>query len=212
MARILRVGNPKWTVTSIHNKDPVAIYHLLIALARHFHCPIPLPHHVKLRVIEVRKEKAGKIVHRDFLEELTGEEVIPDEDGEWPSTEPDVFDTLFEAAPEKLRVVQTSLKNFCNRHLGHFGLKVDDLAEDFHDGVSLILIVSILGGFFVPLCEYSLAPVNYEAKLSNVKFGFRLMREEGVAKTKARSDQVVNKDLKATLRVLYSLFQKYKTL
>lgn len=209
VSKILKIENPKWSVDSVHGRDPIAILHLLVALARHFHCPTPLPHHVHLTVIEVASDK-NKIIHRNIVEELTGEEVIPDEDGEWPSTEPDVFDTLFESAPEKINTVMASLTNFSNRHLGPLDLAVEDLEYDYHDGVRFISLMSVLEGYFVPFCHYHRAPKNDKEKMENVQYAMKLMKEAGLKKTKARTREVVEQDIKATLRVLYNIFHAYK--
>lgn len=41
---------------------------------------------------------------------------------------------------------------------------------------------------------------------------FELMQDSGLPKPKARPEDIVNLDLKSTLRVLYNLFTKYKHL
>lgn len=47
-------------------------------------------------------------------------------------------------------------------------------------------------------------------QVHNVAFAFELMLDGGLKKPKARPEDVVNLDLKSTLRVLYTLFTKYK--
>nr|KAF6496907.1 parvin beta [Rousettus aegyptiacus] len=49
-------------------------------------------------------------------------------------------------------------------------------------------------------------------RVHNVSFAFELMLDGGLKKPKARPEDVVNLDLKSTLRVLYNLFTKYKNL
>ncbi|KAJ8791791.1 hypothetical protein J1605_020513 [Eschrichtius robustus] len=49
-------------------------------------------------------------------------------------------------------------------------------------------------------------------QVHNVSFAFELMLDGGLKKPKARPEDVVNLDLKSTLRVLYNLFTKYKHL
>ena len=46
----------------------------------------------------------------------------------------------------------------------------------------------------------------------NVTLAFELMQDAGLARPKARPEDIVNLDLKSTLRVLYNLFTKYKHL
>lgn len=47
-------------------------------------------------------------------------------------------------------------------------------------------------------------------QVHNVAFSFELMQDVGLPKPKARPEDIVNMDLKSTLRVLYSLFTKYR--
>uniref|UniRef100_A0A3P9BQI8 Parvin, beta n=1 Tax=Maylandia zebra TaxID=106582 RepID=A0A3P9BQI8_9CICH len=107
---------------------------------------------------------------------------------ELTSTTEDAFDTLLDHAPDKLNVVKT-----------------------FADGVYLILLMGLLEDYFVPLYNFFLTPESFEQKVHNVAFAFELMQEGGLKKPKARPEDVVNLNLKSTLRVLYNLFTNYKT-
>uniref|UniRef100_A0A670XY43 Parvin beta n=1 Tax=Pseudonaja textilis TaxID=8673 RepID=A0A670XY43_PSETE len=101
--------------------------------------------------------------------------------------ERDAFDTLFDHAPDKLSVV-----------------------KKFADGVYLVLLMGLLEDYFVPLHHFFLTPESFDQKVHNVSFSFELMQDAGLKKPKARPEDVVNLDLKSTLRVLYNLFTKYK--
>ncbi|KAK7493144.1 hypothetical protein BaRGS_00015665, partial [Batillaria attramentaria] len=50
----------------------------------------------------------------------------------------------------------------------------------------------------------------HSGQVHNVSFAFELMQDAGLQKPKARPEDVVNLDLKSTLRVLYNIFTKYK--
>jgi parvin len=52
----------------------------------------------------------------------------------------------------------------------------------------------------------------FDEKVNNVALAFDLMQDAGLPKPKARPEDIVNNDLKSTLRVLYNLFTKYKHL
>lgn len=124
-----------------------------------------------------------------------------------------------------------------NKHLTKVNLEVTDLDNQFHDGVYLCLLMGLLEGFFVPLYDFYLTPQDFEQKVHNVSFVFELMQDVGLAKPKARPEgmslilfmyyhcicecasyififisDIVNLDLKSTLRVLYNLFTKYKNM
>ncbi|XP_078481307.1 beta-parvin isoform X1 [Ciona intestinalis] len=197
----------KWSVDGIHSKSLVAILHLLVALATHYHAPIRMPEKCFLKVIVITKRE-GKLDHKvisieitSTLEEMTG--------GRF---ERDAFDTLFDHAPDKLSLVKRLLIEFANRHLEKVNLTVTDLDTQFADGVYLILLMGLLEGYFVPLYGFSLTPETFEAKVHNLQFAFELMQDAGLPKPKARPEDVANCELKSTLRVLYNLFTKYKRL
>ena len=106
--------------------------------------------------------------------------------------------------------MKQSLIKFVNNHLSSLGFTVDDLEEDFHDGVRLILLMGCLEKFFVPLHTYHLSPTTDEQRLENMNLGFKLIEDAGLPSPRNRPYEVVHKDLKSTLRIIYSLFIKYK--
>lgn len=196
----------KWTVDTIHAKNLVSTLHLLVALATHYGAPARLPDHVHVNILVVQKRE-GILHTRQVIEEITGAN-----DGTGAKFERDAFDTLFDHAPDKLSVVKKSLITFVNKHLNKINLEVTELESQFHDGVYFSLLMGLLEGYFVPLYSFHLTPSTFEEKTHNVSFAFTLMQDAGLPKPKARPEDVVNTDLKSTLRVLYNLFTKYKHL
>ncbi|XP_010181651.1 PREDICTED: alpha-parvin [Mesitornis unicolor] len=171
----------KWNVDSVHAKSLVAILHLLVALSQYFRAPFRLPDHVSIQVVVVQKRE-GILQSRQIQEEITGNtEALSGRH------ERDAFDTLFDHAPDKLNVV-----------------------KKFADGVYLVLLMGLLEGYFVPLYSFFLTPDSFEQKVLNVSFAFELMQDGGLEKPKPRPEDIVNCDLKSTLRVLYNLFTKYR--
>ncbi|KAM6215675.1 beta-parvin [Rhynchocyon petersi] len=194
----------RWTVDAIHGKNLVAILHLLVSLAVHFRAPIRLPEHVSVQVVVVRKRE-GLLHSNHITEELTTTSEMM-----MGRVERDAFDTLFDHAPDKLSVVKKSLITFVNKHLNKLNLEVTGLESQFADGVYLVLLMGLLEDYFVPLHNFYLTPESFDQKVHNVAFAFELMLDGGLKKPKARPEDVVNLDLKSTLRVLYNLFTKYK--
>ncbi|XP_048711558.1 alpha-parvin isoform X1 [Caretta caretta] len=194
----------KWTVDSVHAKSLVAILRLLVALSQYFRAPIRLPDHVSIQVVVVQKRE-GILQSRQIQEEITGNtEALS---GRY---ERDAFDTLFDHAPDKLNVVKKTLITFVNKHLNKLNLEVTELETQFADGVYLVLLMGLLEGYFVPLHSFFLTPDSFEQKVINVSFSFELMQDGGLEKPKPRPEDIVNCDLKSTLRVLYNLFTKYR--
>ncbi|KRT80780.1 Actin binding protein [Oryctes borbonicus] len=205
--RVLKLppkSQKKWTVELIHSKNIVAILYLLVALARHFRAPIRMPEHVFIKVIVVQK------INGILSPKTVNEAVTSAYDDIGMKCERDAFDTLFDHAPDKLQVVKKSMVTFVNKHLNKINLEVTELESQFSDGVYLILLMGLLEGFFVPLYCFHLTPKEFEQKVHNVGFAFELMEDVGISKPKARPEDIVNLDLKSTLRVLYKLFSKYK--
>lgn len=203
---VQRLGHNKWNVEAIHSKNIVAIIHLLVALARHFRPPVRLTENVSVDVFVVKKQQ-GQLAHQKVREILT-----TSYDDVGMRCERDAFDALFDHAPEKLQIVKKSLVTFVNKHLNKMNFEVTELETQFHDGVYLVILMGLLEGFFVPHYAFHLTPQEFDQKVHNVSFAFELMEECGLKKPKARPEDVVNMDLKSTLRVLYNLFLKYKNI
>ncbi|TEA22029.1 hypothetical protein DBR06_SOUSAS25410012, partial [Sousa chinensis] len=191
----------KWNVDTVHAKSLVAILHLLVALSQYFRAPIRLPDHVSIQVVVVQvsawlgpglASALGPTLHFPLFSER------------------DAFDTLFDHAPDKLNVVKKTLITFVNKHLNKLNLEVTELETQFADGVYLVLLMGLLEGYFVPLHSFFLTPDSFEQKVLNVSFAFELMQDGGLEKPKPRPEDIVNCDLKSTLRVLYNLFTKYR--
>uniref|UniRef100_A0AAZ3Q1I5 Calponin-homology (CH) domain-containing protein n=1 Tax=Oncorhynchus tshawytscha TaxID=74940 RepID=A0AAZ3Q1I5_ONCTS len=195
------IRNIKWTIDSVHAKSIVAILHLLVALSQHCRAPIRLPDHVSIQVVVVQKRE-GILQSRQVQEEITG-------NTEYVFTR-DAFDTLFDHAPDKLNVVKKTLITFVNKHLNKLNLEVSELDTQFADGVYLVLLMGLLEGYFVPLFNFFLTPEHFDQKVHNVAFSFELMQDGSLEKPKPRAEDIVNCDLKSTLRVLYNLFTKYR--
>jgi len=198
------VHTPKWSAELIHAKDIVAILHLLIALAIHYRAPILFPNNVNVQVLTYSRD--GKQINKNIItEQLTTKQTELA-----PKGQRDAFDTLFDYGPDKLQHVKGSLVAFSNKHLNKINLEVTDIDSQFQDGVFLILLMGLLEGYFVPLYKFHLQVNGTEEKIKNVQFAFFLMDEAGVPKPRARAHDIVNGDLKSTLRTLHSLFTKYK--
>ncbi|XP_075066366.1 beta-parvin isoform X1 [Mixophyes fleayi] len=194
----------RWNIDAIHGKNLVAILHLLVALAMHFRAPIRLPEHVCVQVVVVKKRE-GLLQTAHVTEELTTTTEMM-----MGKFERDAFDTLFDHAPDKLSVVKKSLITFVNKHLNKLNLEVTELETQFADGVYLVLLMGLLENYFIPLYNFYLTPESFDQKVHNISFAFELMQDGGLKKPKARPEDIVNLDLKSTLRVLYNLFTKYK--
>lgn len=193
----------KWSVDTIFNKDLLATLHLLVALAKRFQPNLPLPTNVQVEVITMESTKSG-LKSEKSVEQLTESSTDKDQPLK------DVFDELFTLAPEKVNAVQEAIVNFVNQKLDRLGLSVQNLDTQFADGVILLLLIGQLEGFFLHLKEFYLTPSSPAEMLHNVTLALELLKDEGLLTYPISPEDIVNKDTKSTLRVLYSLFCKHK--
>ncbi|OXB80544.1 UNVERIFIED_CONTAM: hypothetical protein H355_016334 [Colinus virginianus] len=214
----------KWNVDSVHAKSLVAILHLLVALSQYFRAPIRLPDHVSIQVVVVQKRE-GILQSRQIQEEITGNtEYVNTAFASSSVIEHRCISEIQAFADISILVLgsreddasarhfqeDTTLITFVNKHLNKLNLEVTELETQFADGVYLVLLMGLLEGYFVPLHSFFLTPDSFEQKVLNVSFAFELMQDGGLEKPKPRPEDIVNCDLKSTLRVLYNLFTKYR--
>ncbi|XP_008842941.1 gamma-parvin isoform X2 [Nannospalax galili] len=192
----------KWSVEAIFNKDLLATLHLLVALARCFQPDLPLPANVQVEVIRIESTRTG-LKSEKVVEQLTECSAHKDQSSQ------DVFDELFKLAPEKVHAVKEAIVSFVNQKLERLGLSVQSLDTQFADGVILLLLIGQLEGFFLHLKEFHLTPSSPAEMLHNVTLALELLKDEGLLSYPVNPEDIVNKDAKSTLRVLYSLFLKH---
>ncbi|XP_033622076.1 gamma-parvin isoform X1 [Fukomys damarensis] len=193
----------RWSVDAIFSKDLLATLHLLVALARHFQPDLALPPDVRVEVVTIESTKSG-------LKSEKSVELLTDSRTDKDQAPKDIFDELFKLAPEKVGSMKEAIVSFVNQKLERLGLSVQDLDTQFADGVILLLLIGQLGGFFLHLKEFYLTPSSPAEMLHNVTLALDLLKDEGLLRQPVSPEDIVNKDSKSTLRVLYSLFCKHK--
>ncbi|XP_060045112.1 gamma-parvin isoform X1 [Erinaceus europaeus] len=224
----LQVEGPgvRWSVDTIFNKDLLATLHLLVALATRFQPDLPLPPNVQVEVIFMESTKSG-LKSEKLVEQLTECSTEKDQSSQ------DAFDELFKVAPEKVGAVKEgpwppawrpptrarawgfvfsgqAIVQFVNQKIDRLGLSVQNLDTQFADGVILLLLIGQLEGFFLHLKEFYLTPSSPAEMLHNVTLALELLKDQGLLSHPVSPEDIVNKDTKSTLRVLYSLFHKHK--
>ncbi|KAK4472816.1 hypothetical protein MN116_004032 [Schistosoma mekongi] len=195
-----------WPTSAVYERDLVAILRLLVALVHKFAPTIILPRKVQLTVLIVRKIN-GILQHRRQIEPVT--DVGDDQDN--TEIDHDAISALVDCAiPEQLASFQQTLKTFVNRHLNKLNLHVTNLETEMSDGVYFILLLGLLGNYFVPLHAYHITPTTDAQKLSNLQVAFQLAYDvEGIDLESNQPESVLRHDLKATLRLLYTLYTRY---
>ncbi|KAI2662200.1 Alpha-parvin [Labeo rohita] len=199
--------NIKWNVDSVHAKNIVAILHLLVALSQHFRAPIRLPDHVSIQVVVVQGVYVCVCVVIWILLLLSSFAAVLEVEHRSRCSASSPLLLLINSGH---CLEDMTLITFVNKHLNKLNLEVSELETQFADGVYLVLLMGLLEGYFVPLYSFFLIPENFDHKVHNVSFSFELMQDGNMEKPKPRPEDIVNCDLKSTLRVLYNLFTKYR--
>ncbi|XP_037371104.1 gamma-parvin [Talpa occidentalis] len=197
----------RWSMEAIFSKDLLATLHLLVALARHFQPDLALPANVQVEVITMESTKSGLKTEKS-AEQLTARGPPFSSEKAQPSEDP--FDGLFTLPPEKVSALKEAIIDFVNQKLDRLGLSVQDLESQFADGVILLLLIGQLEGFFLHLKEFHLTPSSPAEKLHNVSLALELLKDQGLLSHPVSPEDIVNKDARSTLGVLYSLFCKHK--
>ncbi|XP_014795527.1 PREDICTED: gamma-parvin isoform X1 [Calidris pugnax] len=195
----------KWSVESILTKDLLSTLHLLVAIAKHFEPSLAMPSNVQVETITIENTSRG-LKTTNAVEYIT-------ENKENLEAQPkdDAFDELFSRAPDKLDAVKKVFLQFVNQHVGKLGLNVKDIESQFADGVILLLLIGQLEGYFLNLRDFFLTPASTTEMLHNVNLALDLLTDGGLLNFSVNSEDIVNGDMKTTMRILYCLYSKYKT-
>ncbi|XP_028287905.1 gamma-parvin isoform X2 [Parambassis ranga] len=198
----------KWNIKLIHNKDLLATIHLLVAMVRCFQPELDLPVNVQVEVVVIEVSQSG-------IKSVVQTEVLTEESnvgsGSPSNTErEDPIEQLLKLEAHKVNTVKKAILHFVNQNMASMGLQVADMDKQFADGVILLLLIGQLEGFFVPLFEFYLTPVNDSEMLHNVTLALDLLTDTGLQLSSVEPQDIVSQDVTATLKVLYALFTKHK--
>ena len=227
----------KWSVEGIHNRNTVQIIHLLVTMIRHFRPPIKLPANVSARVNVVMKQASGQVVTRQAEEKLTEQYDETGKKIEPRDAFDTLFDHAPDKLAMVKRSLCSFVNKHLNKiNIECFSMQASGELDPnkFSDGLLLVFLMASLENYFVPLGSIFTQPSDPVAdmaphgvqtalqhdnyvntspihKLHNVNVAFQLMEDADVnVKSRVRAEDIVNADLKSTLRVLYEVFSKYK--
>ncbi|XP_039990190.1 gamma-parvin [Xiphias gladius] len=198
----------KWNIKLIHNKDLLATIHLLVAMVRCFQPDLDLPPNVKVDVVAVEVSSGGIKSHVQI--EVLTEDSNTGSDFLSNSEREDPIEQLLKLEAHKVNTVKKAILHFVNQNMSSMGLQVADMDKQFADGVILLLLIGQLEGFFIPLYDFNLTPVNQSEMLHNVTLALDVLNDIGLQMSSVNPQDIVSQDVTATLKVLYALFNKYK--
>uniref|UniRef100_A0A8C8A686 Parvin, gamma n=1 Tax=Oryzias sinensis TaxID=183150 RepID=A0A8C8A686_9TELE len=171
----------KWNVKLIHNKDLLATIHLLVAMVKHFQAELNLPLNVKVEVVVVEVSRSG--IKSEVQTEVLTEDSNAGSDSTANSEEEDPIEQLLKLEAHKVNTVKKAILHFVNQSMSTIGLHVADVDKQFADGVMLLLLIGQLEGFFIPLFDFNLTPVNESEMLHNVTLALELLNDAGLKLT-----------------------------
>ncbi|XP_044048531.1 gamma-parvin [Siniperca chuatsi] len=196
----------KWNVKLIHSKDLLATIHLLVAMVRCFQPELDLPN-VKVEVVVVEVNKSG--IKSEVQMEVLTEESNAGADSVSNTEREDPIEQLLKLEAHKVNTVKQAILHFVNQNMLTMGLQVADMDRQFADGVILLLLIGQLEGFFIPLHDFNLTPVNHSEMIHNVTLALDLLNDTGLQVSSVEPQDIVSQDVAATLKVLYALFKKH---
>lgn len=198
----------KWDVKLIHNKDLLATIHLLVAMAKAFQPKLNLPPNVTIEVVIVEVSKNG--IKSEVQTEILTEDSSTGTDSCANPEREDPIEQLLKLEANKVNTVKKAILHFVNQNMGSLGLQVADMEKQFADGVILLLLIGQLEGFFIPLTDFNLTPINDSEMLHNVTLALDLLKDIGLQLPNIDPQDIVSQDIASTLKVLYALFKKHK--
>ena len=145
--------------------DFSSLLNFLVDLARYFECPYPIPTNIELVVTQTQRVN-GATVKRNTKHTITNSikiEALP-EIVDNVIVEEALYDQLIDS-PEKLEEVCQLLLMFVNNNIGEIGLQINDIV-DLYDGGYLIILIGMIGKFFVPLNKFKMEPETDDEKVS----------------------------------------------
>lgn len=229
----------KWSVEGIHSRNTVQIIHLLVTMIRALRPPVRLPANVTARVNVIMKQGNGQVVTRTVEEKLTeqydelGMKIEPRDAFDT------LFDHAPDKLAMVKRSLCGFVNKHLNKiNIECFSMHTSGELDpnQFSDGLLLVFLMASLENYFVPLGGIFTQPTDPIAdmaphgvqtalhhdnyvntapihKLHNVNVAFQLMEDADInVKNRVRAEDIVNADLKSTLRVLYEIFSRYKHL
>ncbi|XP_019895998.1 gamma-parvin isoform X2 [Esox lucius] len=200
----------RWSVKLIHSKDLLATLHLLVAIVRCFQPDLELPLNVSVEVVllEVNRNGIKSEKKTEILTDASGDSTT---DSQSSSDLEDPIEQLLNLDSHKVNIVKQAIMHFVNKKMSALGLQVTDMEKQFADGVILLLLIGQLEGFFIPLHEFNLTPVNHAEMLHNVTLAMEHLNDMGLPVSNVDPQDIVSQQMTAILKVLYALFKKHKS-
>ncbi|KAI8901461.1 hypothetical protein BC833DRAFT_577778 [Globomyces pollinis-pini] len=117
----------------------------------------------------------------------------------------DLYEELIDS-PEKFEEISQLLCDFTNKNLEEVGLNIQRLS-DLSNGANLLILIGIIGRFFIPFDKYHLNPKDEKQRIFNVELAIQLMEELGIDVSPLDIIDIERGDLKTISRAVFYIQQ-----
>jgi len=107
-----------------------------------------------------------------------------------------------------VQVQRLAFTRWANTHLTQRDLLVEDLEEDFKDGILLIELLEQLSGDTLP--KYNKRPKLRIQRLENINLGLEYLKDKGVKLVNVGAEDIENGNVKLILGLVWSVVTKYQ--
>jgi len=112
---------------------------------------------------------------------------------------------------EWIRIQSKTFKNWCNTHLKHRMMSINDLRSDLSTGVALINLVEIIsGGKSVNNGRYNKNPKVRTQMMENAGFSLQFLKNEGLKLVNIGNEDIVDSNHKLILGLIWTIILRYQ--
>ncbi|CAL8363020.1 unnamed protein product [Merluccius merluccius] len=105
-----------------------------------------------------------------------------------------------------LRVMDGTFTAWCNSHLRKAGTQIDNIEEDFRDGLKLMLLLEVISGERLPKPERGKMRVH---KINNVNKALDFIASKGVKLVSIGAEEIVDGNAKMTLGMIWTIILRF---
>lgn len=111
---------------------------------------------------------------------------------------------------EWIRIQSKTFKNWCNTHLKHRMMSINDLRTDLTNGVPLINLVEIISSKQCNNGKWNKAPKVRSQQMENAGFALQLLKDEGLKLVNIGNEDIVDSNHKLILGLIWTIILRYQ--
>uniref|UniRef100_A0A8D3CKY8 Actinin, alpha 1 n=1 Tax=Scophthalmus maximus TaxID=52904 RepID=A0A8D3CKY8_SCOMX len=138
------------------------------------------------------------IEHARAMDQYDGDEDYMPQEDDWDR------DMLLDPAWEKQQ--RKTFTAWCNSHLRKAGTQIDNIEEDFRDGLKLMLLLEVISGERLAKPERGKMRVH---KISNVNKALDFIASKGVKLVSIGAEEIVDGNAKMTLGMIWTIILRF---